>query len=143
MMKLLKIVLITIGIYAGLVVIFESLLGYFQPQSQTTLMIITDDGEGRENNRVLQQLSSEGNIYVAANHWPRAWYHDVLDRPNVKATINDETANYLVTKVSKTRAQGTCDRIRAFYLVQNIDRVSSPRVCETDAKITRLQRRYW
>ncbi len=102
MMKLLKIVLITLGIYAGLVVIFESLLGYFQPQSQTTLIIITDDGEGRENNRVLQQLSSEGNIYVAANHWPRAWYHDVLDRPNVKATINDETANYLVTKVSKT-----------------------------------------
>ena len=44
-MKLLKIVLITIGIYAGLVVIFESLLGYFQPQSQTTLVIITDDGE--------------------------------------------------------------------------------------------------
>ncbi len=100
MMKIVKILLITMGIYASLVVIFESLLGYFQPQSETTLTIITNNVEGQENNRVLQQLSSEGNIYVAANHWPRAWYHDALDRPNVKATINGETANFLVTKVS-------------------------------------------
>ncbi len=99
-MKMLKIGLIVIGVYVGLVVIFESLIGYFQPQSQTTLIITTDAGDGQSSNRVLQQLSSQGNIYVAANHWPRAWYHDVLEHPNVKATIAGETASYLVTQVT-------------------------------------------
>ncbi len=99
-MKILKIMLITIGIYAGLVVVFESLLGYFQPESQTTLMIITEDGEGRANQRVLQKLSSQGSIYVAANHWPRAWYHQVLEKPDVKAIIDGETADYAASKVT-------------------------------------------
>jgi len=99
-MKILKLVLIIITVYVGIVVLFESLLGYFQPQGQTTLTIMTEAEDGKFNSRVLQQITSQGQIYVAANHWPRAWYHDALAKPDLKATIAGKTANYHATEIN-------------------------------------------
>ena len=99
-MKILKIVLIIIAVYIGLVVVFESLLGYFQPAGQTTLMITTQDEDRQSNSRVLQLISSEDKIYVAANHWPRAWYQNALEKPAVKATIAGNTSDYHAMPVS-------------------------------------------
>ncbi|MCZ6616545.1 MAG: nitroreductase/quinone reductase family protein, partial [Gammaproteobacteria bacterium] len=56
--------------------------------------------DGNWNGRVVSLLESQGTLYVAANHWPRAWYHNALDRPEVKATIEGEEANYLAVPVS-------------------------------------------
>jgi len=98
--KLLKIALLLVAVYIGIVVIFESMLGYFQPETQTTLIIKTQNSNGQTSNRVLQQLTSDGQIYVAANHWPRAWYKDALAQPDLMATINGVTASYHVTAVS-------------------------------------------
>jgi len=93
--KLLKIAAILLVVYVGIVVLFESLLGYFQPAGQTTLVITTSDGQGNRNDRVLSTLESDGKLYVAANHWPRAWYNDVLANPEVQITLNEQRDDYL------------------------------------------------
>ena len=95
-----KTLIIVLAVYVGIVTLFESLLGYYQPASETTIVITTSDEDGNRNGRVLSLLESQGTFYVAANHWPRAWYHNALDRPEVKATIEGEEANYLAVPVS-------------------------------------------
>jgi len=98
-MKVLKIVLILAAVYVGIVVIFESLLGYAQPQSDGTLVIVTTDDDGSRNERVLSRLEFAGKTYVAVNHWPRAWYRDVLERPQVQITYEGSTGDYLAVPV--------------------------------------------
>jgi hypothetical protein len=93
--KLLKIFVIVLAIYVGIVVLFESLIGYFQPSGGATLVITTTDGDGAQNDRVLSRLESGGKLYVAANHWPRAWFNEALENPAVTASIDGETDRYL------------------------------------------------
>lgn len=99
-MKVIKTLAIALVAYALVVVVFESLLGYFQPQSEQTLTITTFDADGDAHDRVLTGLSSGGQSYVAVNHWPRAWYHRTLDNPNVRITQNGETADYVAVPVA-------------------------------------------
>ena len=63
-------------------------------------MIVTTDSSGESSGRVVAHLTSNGKSYVAANHWPRAWYHRALENPAVEATINDETADYAAVPVT-------------------------------------------
>ena len=104
-MKLLKIVGILFSIYIAIVVIFESLLGYFQPANQDTLVITTLNDEGEASHRVLRRLEVEDKIYVAANHWPRNWYSEALDNPNVGIKIEDETKPYLAVPINNEEYQ--------------------------------------
>ena len=99
-MKAAKIIAILFLVYIGIVVAFESLLGYFQPAGQGTLVITTTDEDGNTSDRVLARLESSGQIYVAANHWPRAWYNQALENPQVQATMNGEKAAYLAVPVT-------------------------------------------
>lgn len=94
-MKFVKIIAIVLVAYVGVVVAFESLIGYFQPAGQSTLVITTTDEDGSTNDRVLSRLESGGQIYVAANHWPRAWYNHALENPQVQVTLDDGQAQYL------------------------------------------------
>ncbi len=94
-MKAAKIITIVFLVYIGIVVAFESLLGYFQPAGQGTLVITTTDADGTTNERVLSRLESNGQLYVAANHWPRAWYNQVLENPNVQVTLDGEKGAYV------------------------------------------------
>ncbi len=93
---------IAIGIviaYASVVALFESLLGYYQPQSDGTLTITTTDAAGTEADRVLSSIRVKDRLYVAANHWPRAWYRQTLDNPDVMVTINGERAAYKAVSI--------------------------------------------
>ncbi len=99
-MKAAKIIAILFLVYIGLVVAFESSLGYFQPAGEGTLVITTTDEDGNTNDRVLARLESNGQLYVAANHWPRAWYNQALENPQVQATIDGEKAAYLAVPVT-------------------------------------------
>ena len=98
-MKAVKVVVILALVYVGIVVVFESLLGYFQPAGQSTLVITTTDDKGNTNDRVLSGLESDGQLYVAVNHWPRAWYRQVLENPQVQVTLDGEKADYLAVVV--------------------------------------------
>ena len=79
---------------------FESMLGYFQPGGQGTLIITTTDGDGTTNDRFLTRLESNGQLYVAANHWPRAWYKQALENPSVQVTLDGEKGAYVAVPVT-------------------------------------------
>lgn len=99
-MKAVKIIVITALVYVGIVVAFESLIGILQPEAGATLVITTTDADGVSRDRVVSRLEADGKLYVAANHWPRAWYHRALERPEVSATIDGTTADYHAVRVT-------------------------------------------
>ena len=89
-MKAVKWIATILVAYVGLVVAFESMIGILQPQAGETLVITTTNADGEQNDRVLAHLESDGKTYVAANHWPRAWYNAALANPEVEVTIDGE-----------------------------------------------------
>ena len=99
-MKAIKIFAILFLVYVGIVVTFESLLGYFQPAGETTLVITTTDDHGNASDRVLARLESNGQIYVSVNHWPRAWYNQALENPIVQVSLGDEKGTYVAVPVT-------------------------------------------
>ncbi len=104
-----KIVAIVVLVYAGTVAAFESLIGYFQPTAGATLVITTFDEDGTPHDRVVSRLESDGQLYLAANHWPRAWYKRALENPEVQITLDSEKGDYRavpVTGVEHDRVNG-------------------------------------
>jgi len=99
--KVVKLAVILFLAYAGLVVVFESMIGYFQPAGGDTLVITTTAADGTTNDRVLARLESEGQLYVAANHWPRAWYRQALENPNVQVTLDEGKVAYMALPASE------------------------------------------
>lgn len=105
MNKSLKIIGIVVLVYIGLVVAFESLLGYFQPENQATLVITTQNDNGDSHDRVLARLSSNDQLYVAVNHWPRAWYRQARDNPNVQVDLGNGPQDYRATLIEGAEAE--------------------------------------
>jgi hypothetical protein len=100
-MRIAKIVAIVLVVYVGIVVLFESSIGYLQPQSGGTLVITTFDEKGAPHDRVVSKLESDGKLYVAVNHWPRAWYKRTLANPDVQIAIDgSEKGNYKAVPIS-------------------------------------------
>ena len=93
-MKTLKIAAIVALVYVGIVVAFESTIGYLQPTAGSTLVITTFDGDGTPHDRVVSRLESDGQLYVAANHWPRAWYNRALENPEVQVALDGQNGDY-------------------------------------------------
>ena len=86
--------------YVLIVVAFESLIGYFQPEAGDTLVLTTLNEDGAAIDRVLQALHSDGQLYVAVNHWPRAWYRRALANPGVQVTRDGATRDYRAVPVT-------------------------------------------
>ena len=98
-MRILRITLISLlVVYIGLVVLFESWLGYAQPTNTNSLVITTLD-RGEPEDRVLSAVNNGVKLYVSANHWPRAWYRQALSNPNVEALYKGEKNSYLAVSV--------------------------------------------
>lgn len=104
-MKLVKIAVILLLAYVGIVVIFESLIGYFQPADQSTLTITTTDSDGKQSDRVLSTIDDDGTLYVAANHWPRAWFRAVKANPEVEVAVDGQEGPYLAIDVTDAEHQ--------------------------------------
>ncbi len=98
-MKAVKIAAIVLLVYVAIVAVFELSIGILQPQSESTLIITTTNEMGTANDRVLSRIELEGQVYVAANHWPRAWYNEVLETPSVRVTIDGVERDYLAVPV--------------------------------------------
>lgn len=97
-MKALRIVGIVLVVYVMLVIGFESMLGYFQPAGGDTL-VITTVADGTANERVVARYETDGRLYVSANHWPRGWYRQALENPDVQVTMDGVTEDYRATLV--------------------------------------------
>ncbi len=99
-MKVIKRIVLLVLMYIGIIATFESLLGYFQPSGQSTLVITTADEDGTKHDRVLARLESNGQLFVAVNHWPRAWYGRALENPSVQVALDGLTGAYLAVPAS-------------------------------------------
>jgi hypothetical protein len=98
-MKVVKVVAIVLMIYVGIVALFESLIGTMQPAGDGTLVITTLDASGTSHDRVVSKLVVDGKLYVAANHWPRAWFERALANPQVKATVDGAKGDYTAVRI--------------------------------------------
>ncbi len=76
-------------VYVGIVVVFELFGSFYQPTNiRVPLLVITTTAEdGTSNDRILAYLESQDHLFVAASHWPRAWYYRALENPNVQVTL--------------------------------------------------------
>ena len=118
-MRAMKIAVVVVLVYMGVVTLFETSIGFLQPMAGSTLVITTVDKAGVSHDRVVSKLESEGKLYVAANHWPRAWYHRALENPDVQITIDGTKGNYRAVPVSgeeHTRVEST-NRLPFFFRV--------------------------
>ena len=101
--KLGKWVLIAIAglflIYVGYVAYAEARLGYLQPQGGSSIVIATfDDSERHE--RVVRLTKIDGKNYIAAQHWPRAWYRQALRNPEIEVKMEDAFEPYLAVPLA-------------------------------------------
>jgi len=99
-MKIVKVAAVALLVWAGIVVAFESSIGFFQPTAGSTLVITTFDAARTPHERVVSRLESDGKLYVAANHWPRAWYDRALENPEVQVTLDGEKRDYRAVPVT-------------------------------------------
>lgn len=99
-MKAARLLAIVLVGYVALVAAFESLIGVLQPEGGSTLVITTTGEDGARHDRVVSRLEVDGRLYVAANHWPRAWYERALERPEVDVTLEGERSPYRAVPVA-------------------------------------------
>ena len=99
-MKAAKRIAIFLLAYAGIVVAFESMIGYLQSENEGTLVLTTSAADGTPIDRVLAHLESDGQLYVSAHHWPRAWYNRALENPEVQVTVDGVKKKYLAVPVT-------------------------------------------
>ncbi len=118
-MKAIKVIGILLFVYVGVVVGFESLIGYFQPKDQNTMVIATQDDSGNAKERVVSRLESDDKLYVAANHWPRRWYNEVLAQPQVQVTFDGKTQAYVAVAVTGEEF----DRVNAQHSLPTMVRI--------------------
>jgi hypothetical protein len=99
-MKPLKILFILALVYVGIVVLFESSIGYIQPQGEDTLLLSVEDDSGKSHDRVLSPFEFNDHLYVAVNHWPRQWYKRLLETPSVTVAYLGESKNAMAVPVT-------------------------------------------
>ena len=112
MMKLAKIFGVLALVYVGLVVVFESAIGYFQPQGGDTLVLTVRDGDGARYDRVLSRIEVDDQVYVAVNHWPRSWFNKLREKPQVEVTFSGKTAAYRAVEVTASAEIERLNRAR-------------------------------
>lgn len=92
--RVIKIGIYFLIFYAVIVILFETLLGTNQPTYDGTMIITSFEEDGEAIDRVVARLDLDGQIYVAVNHWPRAWARRIQRNPDVQLTYQGETWNY-------------------------------------------------
>lgn len=83
----------------------------FQPENLggETIVISTTEADGETHERVLSPIDLEGQLFVAANHWPRRWYRLALENPDVRVTRGGETSDYRAVPVSDEERERLLD----------------------------------
>ena len=113
---MIKKILIGIAVLYVLVVVgFETMLGYTQPENQGTLVITTFDG-GEPHDRVVSRIHIDDELYVAVNHWPRLWYWQLLDEPVVRIRYGDTDDLFRAVPVEGDQAIQRVDAARPLSL---------------------------
>ena len=106
-MKRMKWLAVLLGAYVGIVGAFESfvmIMGQRQAadgvRAGESWLIVTTTESGRSSDTVVGGVASAGHLYVAANHWPRGWYHRAIANPDVEVTQAGQKAPYRAVPVA-------------------------------------------
>ncbi|MCH8891118.1 MAG: nitroreductase family deazaflavin-dependent oxidoreductase [Myxococcales bacterium] len=107
-----------VGVMEGIVIGLLAGSGLLQPTEigLPVLVLTTTTGDGTSKDRVLARMESHGQLFVSANHWPRAWYHRALANPKVQVTMDGEKADYLAVPATEEEI----DRIDDFPIVMRV-----------------------
>ena len=89
----------------------------FQPEVGDVIVLATVDADGTRHERVLSPIDLDGQLYISANHWPRAWYRRTLANPDVQVTRNGQTRDYTAVPLSGVELERVKDRARFPFLV--------------------------
>jgi F420H(2)-dependent quinone reductase len=83
----------------------------FQPENLggETIVLSTTGSDGKSYERVLSPIDDDGQLFVAANHWPRAWYHRALENPEVRVTRGGESIDYRAVPVNEQERERLLD----------------------------------
>ncbi len=83
----------------------------FQPENLggPTIVITTRDPDGSSHERVLSPIDEGEQLYVAANHWPRAWYRRALINPEVSVRREGVTTDYRAVPVDSAERERLLD----------------------------------
>jgi hypothetical protein len=100
----------------------------FQPENigGATIVLSTMDADGTPHERVLSPIDDDGQLFVAANHWPRAWYYRALENPDVRVTRDGENIDYRAVPVSEEERERLLDE-SGFPLVAYVFTGFAPR----------------
>ncbi len=100
----------------------------FQPENigGATIVITTTGADGESYDRVLSPIDDDGQLVVAANHWPRAWYRRALENPDVRVTREGEITDYRAVPVSEEERERLLDE-SGFPLVAYVFTGFAPR----------------
>jgi deazaflavin-dependent oxidoreductase (nitroreductase family) len=100
----------------------------FQPENLggETIVLSTTGSDGKSYERVLSPIDDNGQLFVAANHWPRAWYHRARENPEVRVTRGGKTTDYRAVPVSEQERERLLDE-SGFPLVLYIFTGFAPR----------------
>lgn len=90
-MKPLRLLALALAIYVAAVAAFEGLVttlgrldaGKPRRSNDAYVTLTTRDDGGQTHDTVVAAVKVDGALYVAANHWPRAWYRRALAHPEV------------------------------------------------------------
>ncbi len=82
----------------------------FKPTMGDVIVLTTTDSDGTRHDRVLSPIEDAGQLFVSANHWPRAWYRRALENPHVQVTRDDATRDFLAVPVSDTERDRLLER---------------------------------
>jgi hypothetical protein len=106
-MKIAKWLAIVLASYVVLVVAFECLVTFMgkkqadqgvAPDENWLVITTKDSTENRDT--VIAGVEVDGQLYVAANHWPRGWYNRAVLNPDVWITRAGDKTPYRAIPVT-------------------------------------------
>ncbi len=104
-MRLIRWLVILLGIYVILGLSLDGLIGYFQPSGETTGVLRTFDERGQPHDTVLGVLEDQGTLWVESGHHFRGWYHRLTRNPDVELIRNGDTRPYRAVPVDTPDAE--------------------------------------
>lgn len=93
-----------LGVYIAIGLLFDALVGYYQPQNETTLVIQTRDDQGLLIDTVLTARDHEDELWVESGHWFRGWFRRLLKNPEVYIIRNGKRTAYRAEYVDTEEA---------------------------------------
>lgn len=110
-MRFVRILAIVCGVYVVLGLLFDSAIGYFQPQPGGTAVLRTFDANRRSKDTVLGLLQDNDQLWVESGHWFRGWYHRVLANPDVELIRDGKAVPYRAVPVNTPEAVDLIERL--------------------------------